>query len=187
MVSIYLLINMLNIGSVNDNKQRQALSTLVPKPVNPVLGQYHGCCCPGSLFSQVISSHACYSISRIKVHSSSMRKDFNYLCDLSVERWQQTQKYFNASSKQFGILYKSLMTIQPYFCKNFRIFDSDLTSRPASAGLRPPRRINSWKTLTTTSGVLIRIRSWNKKIWWHSQDGQSRMQYIHVHSYFEAM
>ena len=141
----------------------------MPKPVNPEVTRSITWLLLPWLFVFPGHQQPWYLLYRINVHSSSMRKDFNYLCDLSEKKWQQMQKYFNVSSKQFGI-----MTIQPYFCKNFRIFDSDLTSRPARAGLRPPRRISSWKTLTTTSGVLIRIRSWKKKLMtfsrWIKQD-----------------
>ena len=52
----------------------------------PVLRQYHGCWCPGSLHCQVISSHHVdstnYPVGRPLSHS---RKDFNNLCYISVE------------------------------------------------------------------------------------------------------
>ena len=66
-------------------------------------GQYHGCRCPGSLWSQVISSHG-IDMCMIGRYLSSGRKDFNYLHRIEIEESYKWLTPCDLSLKQFTML-----------------------------------------------------------------------------------
>ena len=62
---------------------------------------YFLCCHHGQAFGQT-REQTWYWLSKINGPLSSMRKDFNYLCHLSVEQWQNAD-VFHISPKMFSM------------------------------------------------------------------------------------
>ena len=59
-----------------------------------ILGQYHGCWCPGPLHFLVISSHDIDYACNKHIPLFFMMKDFNYMCHLSGNEWYKCHYKF---------------------------------------------------------------------------------------------